>query len=236
MFSRVVFGRGVGFILLIGWIAALSTVIFYASKVASDFKSNASFSQNMNIMQSQNQHYYLKLNDVKILTKEDSAALGIKKDDFANRIVLNTNDENDNDINPNNVSLSIEKSENGYPALVESYSSKGSNYQEALLNARNTSYNFIQEDTVIKFDRKLLPVKKALWRDQKINLTLKMPLNSIITMEENLSRIELHNINLYDCLNDEEDKNWGKRLARFKMTETGLVCLKDTTKHQEIKH
>ncbi len=236
VFSRVVFGRGVVFILLIGWIAALSTVIFYASKVASDFKSNASFSQNMNIMQSQTQHYYLKLNDVKILTKEDSAALGIKKDDFANRIVLNTNDENDNDINPNNVSLSIEKSENEYPALVESYSAKGSNYQEALLNARNTSYNFIQEDTVIKFDRKLLPVKKALWRDQKISLTLKMPLNSIITMEENLSRIGLHNINLYDCLNDDEDKNWGKRLARFKMTETGLVCLKDTTKHQEIKH
>jgi len=233
VFSRVVFGRGVVFILLIGWLTALSTVIFYASKVASDFKSNASFSQNMNIMQSQNQHYYLKLNDVKILTKEDSAALGIKKDDFANRIVLNTNDENDNDINPNNVSLSIEKSENEYPALVESYSSKGSNYQEALLNARNTSYNFIQEDTVIKFDRKLLPVKKALWRDQKISLTLKMPLNSIITMEENLSRIGLHKINLYDCLNDDENKNWGKRLARFKMTETGLVCLKDTTKHKE---
>ena len=233
VFSRVVFGRGFGFILLIAWIAALSTVIFYASKVASDFKSNASFSQNMNIMQSQNQHYYLKLNDVKILTKEDSATLGIKKDDFANRIVLNTNDENDNDINPNNVSLSIEKSENEFPALVESYSAKGSNYQEALLNARNTAYNFIQEDSVIKFDRKLLPVKKALWRDQKISLTLKLPLNSVITMEENLGKIELYNINLYDCLNDENDKNWGKRLAKFKMTETGLVCLKEAAKNQE---
>lgn len=238
VFSRVVFGRGFGFILLIGWIAALSTVIFYASKVASDFKSNASFSQNMDIMQSRNQHYYLKLNDVKILTKDDSATLGIKKDDFANRIVLNTNDDNDNDINPNNVSLSVEKSENEYPVLVASYSSKGSNYREALLNARNTSYNFIQEDSVIKFDRKLLPVKKALWRDQKISLTLKLPVNSIITMEENLGRIELYNIGLglYDCLDDENDKNWGKRLARFKMTETGLVCLKDSTKHRENEH
>ncbi len=235
VFSRVVFGRSFGFILLIGWIAASSTVIFYASKIASDFKSNASFSQNMNITQSQNQHYYLKLNDVKILTKDDSTALGIKKDDFANRIVLNTNDENDNDINPNNVSLSIEKSENEFPVLVESYSAKGSNYQEALLNARNTAYNFIQEDSVIKFDRKLLPVKKALWRDQKINLTLKLPVNSMITMEENLDKIELYNINLYDCLNDDEDKNWGKRLAKFKMTETGLVCLKDTTKQKEVK-
>lgn len=235
VFSRSVFGRSFGFILLIGWIAALSTVIYYASKVASDFKSNASFSQNMNIMQSQNQHYYLKLNDVKILTKDDSTTLGIKKDDFANRIVLNTNDENDNDINPNNVSLSIEKSENEFPALVESYSSKGSNYQEALLNARNTSYNFIQEDSVIKFDRKLLPVKKALWRDQKIGLTLKLPLNSIITMEENLGKIELYNINLYDCLNDEDDTNWGHRFARFKMTENGLVCLKKTPEkeHQQ---
>ncbi len=234
VFSRIVLGRSVGFVLLIGWIAALSIVVFYASKIASDFKSTASFSQEMNIAPTQNQHYFLKLNNVKLLTKEDSATLGIKKDNFANRIVVNTTDESDSDISPDNVSLFVEKSDNEWPALVESFRSQGPNYQEALKNARSTAYNFVQEDTVIKFDRKLLPIKRALWRGQKIDLTLKIPLNSIVTVDEGLSQM-LRNVNLYDCWND-KDKNWGKRLAHFKMTETGLVCLKDSTKHHEEKH
>lgn len=234
VFSKIMLGRSVGFILLIGWIAALSIVVFYASKIASDFKTTASFSQNVNIAQTNNQHYYLKLNDIKILTKEDSATLGIKKNDFSNNIVLNNTDQSDSDISPENVSLYVEKSENQYPVLVETYRSQGLDYQEALLNARNTSYNFIQQDSVIKFDRKLLPIKKALWRGQKIDLTLKMPLNAVVIVDESLNQM-LRDVDLYDCYND-EDKNWGKRLAKFKMTETGLVCLKDTTKRKEVKH
>ncbi|MEX8546888.1 MAG: PspC domain-containing protein [Mucilaginibacter sp.] len=231
VFSRNVLGRSIGFILLIGWIAAVSTLAFYATKIAADFRYTASFNQNMDIMQTQSQHYFLKINTAKILTKEDSATLGIKKNDFANRIIVNMNNENDSDIQPNNVSLSIQKSENEFPSLTESYHAKGSNYQEALLNARNTQYNFMQEDSVIKFDRKLILIKKASWRDQKINLTLKLPLNSIITIDESLDII-LRDVDLYSCYN-QDDKNWGKRLAKFKMTETGLVCLKDSTKHQE---
>jgi len=231
VFSRNVMGRSIGFILLIGWIAAVSTLAFYTTKIASDFKSTASFSQNMDVMQTQNQHYFLKINTAKILTREDSLTLGIKKDDFANRIIVNMNNENDTDLSPENVSLYIEKSENEYPSLVESYRSKGANYQEALKNARYTAYNFVQEDTVIKFDRKLIPVKRALWRDQKIDVTLKLPLNSIITIDESLDFI-LRDVDLYSCYTD--DKNWGHRLAKFQMTETGLVCLKDTTKNKEI--
>ncbi|MVN20221.1 PspC domain-containing protein [Mucilaginibacter arboris] len=230
VFSRNVLGRSIGFILLIGWIAALSTVAFYATKIASDFRYTASFNQKMDIMPTPNQHYFLKINTAKILTKEDSLTLGIKKNDFANRIIVNMNNENDTDISPENVSLFIQKSENKFPSLVESYRSKGANYQEALLNARNTQYNFMQEDSVIKFDRKLIPINKAVWRDQKLDVTLNLPLNSIITIDESLDYI-LRDVDLYSCYND--DKNWGHRLAKFKMTETGLVCLKDSTQNKE---
>lgn len=235
VFSKIVLGRSIGFILLIGWIASLSIVAFYASKIAADFKSTASFSQDAYVMPSQNQHYYLKINTVRLLTKEDSLTLGIQKNTFANRIVVNTNDENDSDISPNNVSLFIEKSENAFPALVENFRSQGPNYQEALKNARLTSYNFTQEDSVIQFDRKLLPVKKALWRGQKIDLTLKIPLNAIVMVDESLNPI-LRDVDLYDCYNQADDKNWGKRVAKFKMTETGLVCMKDSTKQKEVAH
>lgn len=233
VFSRHIFGRSFGFILLISWIAALSTVAYYTTKIAGDFRYEANFSQNTDVMQTAGQHYFLSINNAKILTKEDSTTLGIKKDDFANRIIVNMNDENDSDLSPENVRLYIEKSENEFPSVVESYRAKGANYQDALRNARNTFYHFTQQDTVIKFDRKLVPVKRALWRDQKIDVTLKLPLNAVITIDESLNFI-LRDVDLYDCYRNDENGN--HQLARFKMTETGLVCLKDSTKHHEEEH
>ncbi|MGI4805203.1 MAG: PspC domain-containing protein [Janthinobacterium lividum] len=222
VFSRNVFGRGFGFILLLSWIAAISTVAFYATEIASDFRYEASFSQKTDVMQTGGQNYFLSINNAKLLTKEDSATLGIKKDDFANDIIVNMNDENDTDLSPENVRLYIEKSENEFPSMVASYRAKGFNYQEALRNARNTAYHFTQQDSIISFDRKLIPAKRALWRDQSVNVTLKLPVNSMITIDESLDYI-LNDVDLYDCY---EDQNQGKRLAHFKMTENGLVCLK----------
>ena len=234
VFSRYLLGRSIGFILLICWIAATSTVAYYTTKIAADFKDEANFSQSLDLQQPANQHYLLKINTTKLLTKEDSATLGIKKNDFANRIIVNMNDENNTDLSPENVRLYIDKSETANPTMVESFRAKGSNYSEALLNARNTSYNFLQQDSVIQFDRKLYPVKKALWRDQKIDLNLKIPVNSTITIDESLNFI-LRDVDFYGCVND-DDKNWNHRLATFKMTETGLVCLKDSLKNLEKKH
>ncbi|WP_419802041.1 PspC domain-containing protein [Mucilaginibacter sp.] len=230
VFSRDVFGRGVGFILLIGWIAALSTVAFYATKIAEDFRYEASFSQKTDVMQTGGQNYFLSINNAKILTKEDSATLGIKKNDFANDIIVNTNDENDTDLSPENVRLHIEKSETEFPAVVASYRAKGANYQDALRNARNATYHFTQQDSVIRFDRKLIPANRVLWHDQKVDVTLKLPLNSVVTIDESLDYI-LNDVDLYDCYEDQNQQ--GRRFARFKMTENGLVCLK---KVQEKDH
>ncbi|RYE36282.1 MAG: PspC domain-containing protein [Sphingobacteriaceae bacterium] len=223
VFSRNVFGRGVGFILLIGWIAAVSITAFYATKIAQDFRYEASFSQKTDISQSFGQNYFLSINNAKILTKEDSATLGIKQNDFANEISVNLNDENDTDLSPENVRLHIEKSDNEFPAVISSYRAKGANYQDALRNARNTAYHFTQQDSVISFDRKLIPANRTLWRDQRVDVTLKLPVNSIITIDESLDYI-LNDVDLYDCYEDQNQQ--GKRFARFKMTENGLVCLK----------
>jgi phage shock protein PspC (stress-responsive transcriptional regulator) len=235
VFSKYLLGRSIGFILLIGWIAAASTVAYYTTKIAGDFREEASFSQSIDLQKPLNQHYFLKINTSKLLTKEDSATLGIKKNDFANRIIVNMNDESNTDLSPENVRLYIDKSEGAFPIMVKSFHAKGPDYRNALLNARNTSYNFLQQDSVILFDRKLYPVKRALWRDQKIDLNLKIPVNSTITIDQSLNFI-LRDVDFYECAND-DDGNWKHRLATFKMTETGLVCLKDTTKKQaEVKH
>ncbi|RYE21573.1 MAG: hypothetical protein EOP42_25685 [Sphingobacteriaceae bacterium] len=84
---------------------------------------------------------------------------------------------------------------------------------------------------MISFDRKLIPANRTLWRDQKADVTLKLPLNSIITIDESLDYI-LNDVDLYDCYEDQNQQ--GKRFARFKMTENGLVCLK--TKAPENEH
>ncbi len=233
VFSRDVFGRGLGFILLIGWIAAASITAFYATKIAEDFRYEASFSQKNDVMQTANQRYFLSINNAKILTREDSATLGIKQNDFANEISVNLDDENDTDLSPENVRLYIEKSDNEFPAVISSYRAKGANYQDALRNARNTVYHFTQQDSVIRFDRKLIPANRTLWRDQKADVTLKLPLNSVITVDESLDYI-LNDVDLYDCYEDQNQQ--GKKFARFKMTENGLVCLKGKTAENEHEH
>ena len=50
-------------------------------------------------------------------------------------VVIDDRYNNFNDNEPRSVSISIEKSDVNYPVLVETYSAKGSNYDDALYNA-----------------------------------------------------------------------------------------------------
>jgi hypothetical protein len=64
------------------------------------------------------------------------------------------------------------------PVLVESFSARGSDYEDALYNARGTNYQFKQEGNVLKFNRRL---EKRERQDtgvrRKATPYLKIPLN-----------------------------------------------------------
>ncbi|MCJ8211798.1 PspC domain-containing protein [Mucilaginibacter sp. RS28] len=211
--------------LLITWICALSICVYLATKITANFRQSASFDQTINIKPTTANTYYLKLNNTKFLTKEDSARLDIRSR-FDGLVVTNEDDEDELNNGPRNVWINIERSDVAQPVLVERYHAKGKTYEEALMNARNTQYNFTQKDTVLNFDYRLHQLKKNTWHNEEINLTLKLPLNSKIIIERALRNYT--NADFYACASDNKLSSPDK--LTFMMTENGIRCKVDTLK------
>ncbi|QHS54993.1 PspC domain-containing protein [Mucilaginibacter sp. 14171R-50] len=224
VFKGNVINRTAGSALLMTWIVALSIVIYYVAKTSSNFKEYASFSQTINIKPSADSTYYLKLNDIKYLTREDSIRLKVKED-FSGRVILDDDEDNDMDMPDKNIDIFIEKSDVPQPVLVESFSARGSDYEEALSNARGTSYQFKQEGNVLKFNRRLEKQADKLWRAQRLHLTLKIPLNSKVVIDEQIDRF-VRDVDVWQCKQVNKKDNASD--VKFIMTDNGLQCKVDT--------
>jgi phage shock protein PspC (stress-responsive transcriptional regulator) len=226
IFNTRAIDKSIGQVIFIIWLFAVGVVAFYGTKVASGFKSSASFNQTLTLAPSSKNIYYLKLNDVKYFTHDDSVRLNMKSD-FKDMVVTNDDDDDFENFGRNNVSINIERSEVAQPILVETFRAKGHHYEDALLNARNTRYIFVQQDSVLKFDRYLQQVESAGWHDQGIELTLKVPLNAVLIIDEDINDYIRGVVDIREC-NKTNKRNEDLRSAAFIMSENGLGCKVDT--------
>ncbi|RCH55722.1 hypothetical protein DJ568_07505 [Mucilaginibacter hurinus] len=224
LFKNQPFTRSTGFTFLAIWVFALCTVIYYTAKVSADFRVSASFRKSITITPSPADTYYLKLNDVKYLSSQDSARLKVK-DRFNGMIILDSGEENDFEAPERSIIIDIEKSDVSSPVLIQSFSARGATYESALTSARNTTYQFIQQDSVLKFSRILERPLGKLWRNQELRLTLKVPLNTKLIIDDELDPY-LNGISIFDCKNESEQQE--KSHATFIMTSEGLQCKVDT--------
>lgn len=230
--SRLVFNRGhinqsVGYTLLVCWIASIFVVTYYSVQMAAEFKSGGKFSQTINIKPSASNTYFLKLNNVRHLSPEDSARLDVKNG-FAGKIILDDDNDFNDDIEDNglrNVAITIERSDIPQPILIESFSARGRNKVDALLNARDITYQFAQTDSVLTFDRHMQRLRKSPYRGQEVRLTLKVPVNAKLVIDRNLDRY-LDGVSIYDCQTDNKQDH--DIPATFIMKNTGLECKVDT--------
>lgn len=220
IFNTQAVSRSLGSTMAILWIGAICALVFYAAKITEEYRDYASFTQTINIKPSSNNIYKLVLNDTKFFTAEDSARLDIQSK-FNGLVVT---DSEDNDTEPNNVSLVIEKSDVSTPTLYERYSAKGHNYETALMNARNTKYIFSQQDSVLKFDYKLHRLGNGSWHNEEIVVVLKVPVNAVIKIDQSLGRYT--SMDEYNCrqLNKTPDAPF----TNFIMTANGAECKVDT--------
>ena len=215
--------RSVGSVIFIIWLFAVGVLTYYGSKIAANFRSSASFDQTISLVAPSKNTYYLKLNDVKYFTHDDSVRLDMKSN-FKGMVVTNENDYGD--FEHNSVSVRIEKSDVSQPVLVETFRAKGNHYEDALLNARNTKYIFSQQDSVLKFDHYLQRQPGALWHDEEIEVTLKVPMNAVLVIDDNLGDFLRDGIDIHQC--KEKNKKPEATSATFIMTANGLECKVDT--------
>lgn len=214
--------KNVGSVIFIGWLFAVGVTIFYGTKAAANFRDEASFNQTVNLAKPSKNIYYLKLNDVRYFTHDDSLRLDIKSK-FKDMVI--TNADTYEDFRANNMSLRIEKSDVAQPVLVETYKAKGRNYEDALINARSTKYVYSQQDTLLTFDRYLQRLDNAPWRDQEIELTLKVPADALIIVDNSMNDF-LRDVDIYQCR--DVNKKPDAPNASFIMTPNGLTCKVDT--------
>jgi phage shock protein PspC (stress-responsive transcriptional regulator) len=215
--------RTTGSTILVIWLCALGVLVYSCTRIASEFKAYASFTETINIKPTADNTYHLKLNDIRYFTAEDSARLNIKGL-FHNNTVRVTDEDDNREFY--HVNLSIEKSDVNQPVLVESFSARGRDDRNALFNASNTKYIFSQTDSLLTFDYKLRNTKDDLWHSEEVYLTLKLPLNAKVIVDRDLNKIA--DVRVYDC--NVLNKRDGDRLknAIFTMTDNGLQCKVDT--------
>ncbi|MES2377114.1 MAG: PspC domain-containing protein [Bacteroidota bacterium] len=227
IFNTRTIDKSVASVMFICWLFAIGVLAFYGTKVAAGFRSSASFNQTLTLATPSKNTYYLKLNDVKYFTHDDSLRLNMKSD-FQNLTVTDDGDNYD-DFERNSISITIERSDVSQPVLVETFRAKGSHYDDALLNARNTKYIFVQQDSVLKFNRYLQLSSAAGWHDQSVELTLKVPKNAVLVIDKSINNYIRNRADINEC-NEINKKSTDLNFAAFTLREDNddLGCVVDT--------
>lgn len=204
--------------LLLIWLCALSVGIFYVAKITTEFKEDAEFTQNIPLKPYA--AYSLTIDRSRFFSKEDSLHYQLNSKEYRGKIIQN--DDRGPFNTPRNVTIRIEKSENNLPSLTESYSSQGINFETALYHAKNIHYDFMQKDSLLKFSPELHLMKNVNWRNQQVELVLKVPVGAKINIDRDLDRY-LQGYSLWDCGNEDhkDEPYYGI------MTVDGLKCQLD---------
>jgi len=220
IFNKNLISRTGSFAMLVLWLTGLAMGVFYGSKIASEFKEDARFEQNVSLTPAA--VYHLKLNPSKLLTHEDSLRLHLNKGEFNGNILEDYEEDKNNGVKK--FHLEIERSDDILtPQLIKKFSARGATFEDALENAQNIGYNFSQVDSNLLFDKYLYIKNNKLFREQQVKLTLKLPLNSKLIIDDNLNS-HVHNRNLWECKPKDSKQNYTEWLV----TNDGLKCLSDS--------
>ncbi|MFM6975263.1 MAG: PspC domain-containing protein [Sphingobacteriaceae bacterium] len=223
LFNRPALNRNVSFGLLMIWLAALSTGIFYGFKTAGEFKEEARYTQTSALKASP--VYYLELNEEKFLTKEDSLKYRINEHNFRGQVIIN----GENHELPDNFELNIESGEVKEPLLITQYMANGKSFEKALQLAKNIQYRYVQQDSVIRFDRDVHFAGGDLWRNQRVKVILRIPVNTRLIINHKLNRY-LNDYYLNDCIPGNGDDDLP---SEWIMTKDGLTCKNDSLYKQK---
>jgi phage shock protein PspC (stress-responsive transcriptional regulator) len=215
-FNARAINKTVSFALLIVWLAGIMTSIFYITKVSSEFKEQAEFTEVKDLKPYAT--YNLLINRSRFFSKEDSARYQINSATYRGRVILN--DEHGPFDPPRNVSLSIEKSDNGKVTLAENYRSQGKSFENALKHAQNIHYDFSQQDSVLNFSPKLQLNRNTNWRDQSVELVLKVPVGVKLLLHSDFDRY-LQRYGSWSC---EGESDGDEDIKVWTMTDDGLKC------------
>jgi phage shock protein PspC (stress-responsive transcriptional regulator) len=118
----------------------------------------------------------------------------------------------------NDVHFDIEKSKNEEASIRITFKSSGHSKKEAIENAKSINYHYVVKDNSININSYLsLPIKDKL-RSQKVLITLYLPINKTIFLDNSLEGI------IYDIDNVTDAYDHDMLGEKWIMLENGLTC------------
>lgn len=210
--------------LLLIWLGAVVTGIYYVAKVSTEFKEGAEFAQTTPLKV--HPVYSLNINMERFFTKEDSLNYRIDPARYKGRKILNSRDDDFN--SPRSISFRMEKSTDGKVSLSTNFKSRGKTFEVALKNAQNIHYDFLQEGATLSFSPVLHIPKMSNWRGQEVELTLSIPVGTEVQISNEFYRYLKGGYNYWDC---EQEK--GAEYTSWIMTDTGVKCKFEKEKKED---
>ena len=166
-----------------------------------------------------------------INTKSDTLYLKLGKDEFSEYLDSNFEIDglriaaiNGKQFLLNKPRLNIEKSETPYFSLVIRSKARGHDLEKAQNNAREITYKFTQQDSLLTFQPWFMLPEKSLWHKQEINMTLKVPENKTIYLDDEMVSIinDIKNTsNMWD--GDMGGKYWSMKPEGLELTQKKQV-------------
>lgn len=220
--------RNVSFGLLIIWLAALGGTTFLIAKTSTEFKEHTEITQVKPLKSYRT--LSLELDNSKVFTKEDSVRYHISGIQSQGQVIL---DDRDGPFQkPDDVKIRIEKSLDGKYSVVQTFGANGKTFDKALMNAQSIKYDFLQQDSLLKFSSRLNLKQAAKWRNQEVTITVKVPEGTTLLLSRDLDPY-LDNYRSWDC--DQEEGHDGQQVE-WVMTENGLKCKYEKAGKDQDEH
>lgn len=186
LFKKFILNTPVASALLVIWFLALCFMGYFGIQAGLQFRSQASFTKELPIASTASHSYYLKADNTGM--NQDTANSSSFHSKQSNWHIQFDAEEHDGAVN-----ISIEKSDSSGSSLTERIAAKGYDEHQALKTADAIEYRFSQKDTVLNFSKTMFYKESLGYHDQQVDLTLKIPLNTVITIDQDLNINNLPN-------------------------------------------
>lgn len=192
------------------WMIGVFLLIFASVKGVSDFKSVSTSTK-----------------QEPVVTKSDTLYLKMGNDEFSDYLDSNIDIDglriasvNGKKFLLNQPRLDIERSETNDFSVVIRSKARGRDLDKAQNNARDINYKFTQQDSLITFQPWFMLPDKSVWHKQEVDITLKVPENKTIFLNDEMVKI-IHDIkntsNMWD--GDMIGKYWIMKPEGLELTQ-----------------
>lgn len=213
------------------WMIGLVCLIILISSFGNNFRVSAHESQTVDIVQPA---------AGKIIVKVPSTKVKIYGPGFRFDDVFTMDGDS---MYINNIRLRIVKSSDSLFHVNYDKRSSGQTKQKAESNVRSIQYNLQFKDSLLTLDRGFTVSEHSKFRNQRVAVTIEVPVGKRIFIDKSVDRLEWHNVTFngprngnWEWDDDWDSRGWNDTNVEYVMTEDGLERVDGKDKQEEIKN